>query len=79
LTITINIENAAEYQWIAKYLDELKSHPTVKVDIQNGNIEDNPNGNSWENKVDTFLEFADNMAITVDKIEIPNREERNAR
>jgi len=73
MTITINIESAAEYQWIAKYLEEFKNHPTAKVDIRNVDKK------AWNNKVDAFLEFADNMAITVDKVEIPNREERNAR
>jgi len=35
MTITINIENAAEYQWIAKYLDDLQNHPMAKVNIHN--------------------------------------------
>lgn len=73
MTITINIENAAEYQWIAKYLDELKSHPTAKVNIQNADED------AWNKAVDGLRDFIKNDAAKVDKIDIPNREECNAR
>ena len=72
MIITINIQNAAEYQWISQYLDELKSHPTAKVEVKEDDA-------AWQTKVKAFLEFADRMAVKVDKIDIPNREERNAR
>ena len=74
MTITINIENAAERQWISKYLEEFKKHPTAKIEVQEKN-----DATVWKSKVNAFLEFADKIAVTVDKIEIPNREERNAR
>ncbi len=73
MTITINIENAAEYQWIAKYLDELKSHPTVKVDIQNADEKD------WDKAVQDLRDFIKYDAPKIDKIEWMTREERNER
>lgn len=73
MIITINIQNAAEYQWISQYLDEIKSHPTIGVQVQEEEDE------IWQNKVNAFFEFADKMAVKVDKINIPNREARNER
>ena len=73
MIITINIQNAAEYQWISQYLDELKSHPTIGVTVQEEDDE------MWQKKVKDFFKFADKMAVKVDKIDIPNREERNER
>jgi len=55
-------------------LEEFKKHPTAKIEVQEKN-----DATVWKSKVNAFLEFADKIAVSVDKIEIPNREERNAR
>jgi len=73
MTITINIENAAEYQWIAKYLDDLQNHPMAKVNIHNADEA------AWDKAVDGLRDFIKNDAAKVDKIEWMTREERNAR
>jgi len=73
MIITINIQNAAEYQWISKYLDELKSHPTAKVEVQE---EDN---DKWDKALADLKHFIQHRAVKVDKIEFMTREERNER
>ncbi len=72
MIITINIQNAAEYQWISQYLEELKSHPTVKVEVHK---EDD----KWDKALADLKDFIQNRAVKVDKIEFMTREERNAR
>lgn len=73
MIITINIQNAAEYQWISQYLDELKSHPTIGVTVQE---EDD---DKWDKALADLDYFIQHRAVKVDKIEFMTREERNER
>lgn len=74
MVITIRIQNQQDFQWIAPFLEALKKHSTAKVEIQ-----EEPSDKKWQEKLATFFQFIHENAITVDKIEIPGREERNAR
>lgn len=74
MVITIRIQNQQYFQWLAPFLEALKKHSSARVEIQ-----EEPSDKKWQDKLASFFQFVNENAITVDKIEIPDREERNAR
>jgi len=72
--ITIQIQNPQDYQWLKPFLEALKK-TTAKIHIQ-GAL---PAEEDFVQKRKAFLQFLDLHAIHVKKVEMPSREERNAR
>ena len=74
MVITIQIQNKKDYQWLLPFLDALKN-TTATVEVK-GN---SPAENGYLEKRKAYLQFLKLHTIPVKKVEIPSREERNAR
>lgn len=74
MIITIQIQNQQDYQWLLPFLEALKK-TSAKVQVK-GSL---PLENGLAEKRKDFLQFLDQNAISVNKVEIPGRDERNAR
>lgn len=74
MIITINIQDQNDYQWLSPFLETLKSRSNAQIEIK-----EETSDKLWQEKLNHFFHFIDNNAIVVDKIEIPNRNERNER
>ncbi len=74
MVVTIKIQNKQEYEWLLPLLDTLKKQGAA-IQI----AEDETADQDLLEKRKSYLEFLNQYAIPVKKVEIPNREERNAR
>jgi len=74
MVVTIQIQNKQEYEWLLPLLDTLKKRGAA-IQIAT----DEPVDPDFLEKRKSYLRFLNQHAIAVKKVEIPNREERNAR
>ena len=74
MVITIQIQNKKDYQWLLPFLDALKN-TTATVEVKGNILAEN----GYLEKRKAYLRFLKLQAIPVKKVEIPSREERNAR
>lgn len=75
MIITISIQNEEDAKWLAPLLEAIASRPNAQVNIQKDDVA----LPSWPSRVQRFLSFAEEHAQTVEKVNIPNREQRNER
>lgn len=74
MVITIEIQNQQDFQWFAPFWELLQNRPsTVKVSttaIARNNL---------RQRRMAYLQYLKSHSLLVQKIEIPSRDERNAR
>ncbi len=74
MIITIQIQDQQDYQWLKPFLETLKN-TSAKIQIK-GDVSEEE---SVKKKKGSFLKFLEGKSIIANKVEIPNRDKRNAR
>ena len=72
MTVTFNLHTTEDYEWLVQILNKFQNK-NLNIQIQDDT------GLVASNKRKQFLDYFDAHPITVDKIEIPSRDERNSR
>ena len=70
MTITIEVDNREDFEWLQPFLERLS---------QKNNIRLNYSLQEKKQKIESFLDFVHQNPLKVSKLIIPNHEERNER
>lgn len=74
MSITIEVRNLQEYEWILPFLEMIKKQ-NADIKIKYNEVAER----DWRSGRAAYVQFLKANSIRVNKIEIPNRDERNAR